>query len=194
MLKNKDRIPLFMGILFLLNVAASVTAAWTAGRHRYDLGISFSAYVGMYRPMSVVWFISAAVMTVLLSYYVAKTKMPRAKKAVYAVMFLCIFGTAFFPFNTFSDAPTAVTIDLHNYFAIALMLFTTVCFVTTLITAKDKRQRICAALSVLYAAAFIVLYFMGLPALFKVFFICENMFILLLLLSLYTERYGEEAG
>ncbi len=185
------RIPLLCGGLFLLTAVIAVASAWSSGNHLYDLGISFSAYVGLQRWTSVLYFCTAAIMTGLLAYYVAAARMHLLRKLVYAVIFLNITGTAWFPFNTFSDAPTPFTIDLHNAFAIALMLAVTVSFILTAVLAKSAKQRIPALCSLLYAGVFILLYFLGIPALFMTFFIWENLFILLLLIELQTEQYGE---
>ncbi|MBP3271830.1 MAG: hypothetical protein J6M17_06325 [Ruminococcus sp.] len=192
--KHKNKLPFMAGILFLLNAVTSVAYAWIKGVHRFDLGISFSSYVGLFRRTSVVYFISAIVMVPALGYYVAKTRMPKLKKAFYIPVLICIFGTAFFPFNTFSEAPTPVTIDLHNDFAVALMLFTLVTFIITAATAKDRRQRITALVSIAYAVIFAVLFFTGAAVLFRVFFVYEVTFIILLLTALVMERCGDTAA
>ena len=114
----KNKIPIIAGILFLMANVIAVLSAWITDTHRYDLGISFSAYVGLSRPTSVVWFVSAVIIITMLIYYIAKTKIILFKKIIYAVVLLCIFGTALFPYNFFSEAPTAITINLHNDFAI----------------------------------------------------------------------------
>ncbi|MBO5344238.1 MAG: hypothetical protein J6A57_07295 [Ruminococcus sp.] len=53
--KFKNKIPIIAGILFLVTNIIAVLSAWITDTHRYDLGISFSAYVGLSRPTSVVW-------------------------------------------------------------------------------------------------------------------------------------------
>ena len=187
--KFKNKIPTIAGILFLIANVIAVLSAWITDTHRYDLGISFSAYVGLSRPTSVVWFVSAVIIITMLIYYIAKTKIILFKKIIYAVVLLCIFGTAFFPYNFFSEAPTAITINLHNYFAICLMLVTTVSFILSAIFSKSKKQRIVSLTSIVYAVAFIVLYFIRFQPLFQTFFIWENGFILLLLLEMQSEQY-----
>ncbi|MBR3934550.1 MAG: hypothetical protein IKJ68_11685 [Clostridia bacterium] len=185
----KNKIPIIAGILFLMANVIAVLSAWITDTHRYDLGISFSAYVGLSRPTSVVWFVSAVIIITMLIYYIAKTKIILFKKIIYAVVLLCIFGTALFPYNFFSEAPTAITINLHNDFAICLMLVTTVSFILSAIFSKSKKQRIVSLTSIVYAVAFIVLYFIRFQPLFQTFFVWENGFILLLLLEMQYEQY-----
>ena len=72
------------------------------------------------------------------------------------------------------------------------MLATTATFVLSAVLAKSKGQRIAAILSLVYAAAFILLYFLSFEPLFRTFFIWENMFIVLLILGLNMEQYGEK--
>ena len=187
----KNKIPIIAGILFLMANVIAVFSAWITDTHRYDLGISFSAYVGLSRPTSVVWFVSAVIIITMLIYYIAKIKIILFKKIIYAVVLLCIFGTALFPYNFFSEAPTAITINLHNDFAICLMLVTTVSFILSAIFSKSKKQRIVSLTSIVYAVAFIVLYFIRFQPLFQTFFIWENVFILLLLLEMQSEQYVE---
>lgn len=185
----KNKIPIIAGILFLMANVIAVLSAWITDTHRYDLGISFSAYVGLSRPTSVVWFVSAVIIITMLIYYIAKIKIILFKKIIYAVVLLCIFGTALFPYNFYSEAPTAITINLHNDFAICLMLVTTVSFILSAIFSKSKKQRIVSLTSIVYAVAFIVLYFIRFQPLFQTFFIWENVFILLLLLEMQSEQY-----
>lgn len=138
-----------------MSAVISVAYAWATGRHLYDMGISFSAYVGLQHRTSVMHFVFIAAVVVMMAVYIAETKLPLIKKIVYAVILTAIFGTAFFPFNTFSDAPTAITVDMHNYFAVGLMLATAVSFVLSMIKSKNKKHRITAAVSLAYAAGFI---------------------------------------
>lgn len=189
--KYKNKIPVIAGIIFLLTAVIAVAIAWISDIHRFDLSISFSSYVGLSRFTSVMYFISAVIMITLLIYYIAKTEMNLLKRIVYGVVLLCVFGTAFFPFNYYSVAPTSITINLHNDFAIALMLATTISFIVSVIFAKSKKQRIVNAASIGYAAAFIVLYFIRFTPLFQTFFIWENLFIVLLLLEFMAEQYED---
>lgn len=184
----KNKIPIIAGILFLLSNVIVVLWAWIMDVHRYDLGISFSAYVGLSRATSVLWFVSAVIIIAMLIYYIAKTKMRIIKRVTYAVVLFCILGTSFFPYNFFSETPTAITINLHNVFAICLMLVTTVTFILSAIFSKSKKQRIVALLSIAYAVLFIVLYFARFRLLFQTFFIWENIFIILLLLEMQSKQ------
>lgn len=184
------RIPLICGILFLLTTVISVAAAWTSGVHLYDLSITFSAYVGLQHSTSILYFCTTVIIVALMILYMIKEKLPLAKKIIYSLTLFCIFGTAFFPFNTFSRNPTPLTINLHNYFAIALMLFTTTAFIISALTSKqNKLLRGFSLFSIGYATAFIVCFFMAVRAMFQTIFIWENLFIVLLLLELHAEQY-----
>ena len=190
--RHIKRLPLAAGAIFLINAVICVSRAWISGEHRFDLGISFSGYVGMTRAMSVMYFVSALIMIPLLAVYIAKTKLPVIKRVVYAAVFFGISGAAFFPFNTYSENPTAVTIDLHNCFAEGLMVAVTVSFILSAALTKHRGQRIAALLSLVYAVVFVILFCMGFNPLFAAFFIWENLFIFLLLLGLHMEQYGAE--
>ncbi len=135
------------------------------------------------------YFIFAVIIVSSMTYYTFKAKTALVKKIVYGVIFLGIFGTAFFPFNTFSKSPTAFTINIHNDFGIVLMLATTVSFILSIILSKSKAHKLTAGLSLIYAGVFIFLYFTGIPLMFSTFFIWENLFIGLLFLEMYMERY-----
>lgn len=188
--KYKNFIPVVSGILFLVIAVISVSSAWISDIHKYDLAISFSGYVGLSHFTSTLYFIAVIMIIVMLVYYIVKTKMHLIKRIAYSVVLLCIFATALFPYNYYSEAPTDITIDLHNDFAICLMLVTTVSFILTAVLSKNKKQRVTSVISIIYAAAFIVLFFMRFKLLFQTIFIWENLFILLLLLEMHLEQYG----
>lgn len=189
--KRTNLIPAFSGIVFLLTAVFAAAHAWLAGIHKYDMSLSFSSYVGLSRLTSIVWFIAAVIIIPAVSFYISKSDIPAVRKAVYGVVFFCIAGTALFPFNCFSESPSALTCNIHNYFAIALMLATTVSFVLSAVMAQSKKQRISAVCSIIYAAVFIALYFTGFMPLFRTFFIWENLFIILLLINLHMEQFSE---
>lgn len=182
MKKHKNIFPLISAILFLLTAAVTVGSAWAEGLLRYELGLSFSSYVGLRRWTSVMYFIVVLMIMPLLVYYVAKTEMPKVKRYIYWAVFLCIFACAFFPFN---DSPSGA---IHNWFAIGLMLAVTVLFVMSVILAKCRKQRIIAICCLIYAAVFTVMFFTGFEPMFKTFFIWEVTFIMLLLVILNSER------
>lgn len=187
-------IPVVSGILFLLTNIICVSSAWIQGIHQYDFGISFSAYVGLFRATSVLYFIIAALFVPMLAYYITKAKINLLKRIVYMLILICIFATAFFPFNAFSDTPTAITINLHNSFAIALMLLTTLSFILTCIFTRIRKQRIVSAFSIFYAIMFVLFYFIGFTPLIQTFFIWENLFVVILLIELHMEQYENNAG
>ena len=184
-------IPVVSGILFLLANIICVSSAWILGIHQYDFGISFSAYVGLFRVTSVLYFIIATLFVPMLAYYITKTKINLLKRIVYVLILICILATAFFPFNTFSDTPTAMTINLHNSFAIILMLLTTLSFILTCIFTRIRKRRTVSAFSIFYAIMFVLFYFIGFTPLFQTFFIWENLFVFLLLIELHMEQYED---
>ena len=190
-MNRHHKIPLIAGILFLLANIISVACAWLSGNHLFDLGISFSAYIGLNRWTSVLWFCFAVIIAVLMIVYIQKIRIPVVKKVIYYIVLIGISGTAFFPFNTFSEHPTSLTINLHNYFGIGLMLVTTVSFVLSLIMSKTKKHKITAICSLIFAVVFVVSYFLRIPFLFRFFYIWENAFIILLFLELYMEQFEE---
>ena len=183
------KIPLISGLLYLLSLIISVTYSWLSGDHLFDLGISFSAYVGLHRWTSVMYFVFVAVITISMTVYISNNKIPFVKKIIDYIIITGIFGTAFFPFNIFSDHPTAITVDIHNYFGIGLMLATTVSFIFSFISSKIRKHKISAMTSFAFASVFSTLYFLGIPMLFGTFFIWENIFIVLLFIELYMEQY-----
>ena len=191
MIKYKNKIPMIAGILFLVAAVIAVSFSWLSGFHRYDLRLSFSAYVGARYSTSVLYFISALIMLTLLTLYIVKTKLPLVKRIAYAIVFLCIFGTALFPYNVYGDKPSISTIRLHNDCAIGLMLAVTVSFILSAILSRNKRQRMLAVLSFVYAVLFVALFFLRFAPLFQTIFIWENLFIVLLLVGLHMEQYGE---
>lgn len=147
--KRTNLIPAFSGIVFLLTAVFAAAHAWLAGIHKYDMSLSFSSYVGLSRLTSIVWFIAAVIIIPAVSFYISKSDIPAVRKAVYGVVFFCIAGTALFPFNCFSESPSALTCNIHNYFAIALMLATTVSFVLSAVMAQSKNS-----VSALFARSF----------------------------------------
>lgn len=184
-------IPVVSGIFFLLANIICVSSAWILGIHQYDFGISFSAYVGLFRATSVLYFIIATLFVPMLAYYITKTKINLLKRIVYVLILFCILATAFFPFNTFSDTPTAMTINLHNSFAIVLMLLTTLSFILTCIFTRIRKRKTVSAFSIFYAIMFVLFYFIRFTPLFQTFFIWENLFVVLLLIELHMEQYED---
>lgn len=186
-------LPLMTGGVFLLTALTAVGSAWIEGNHRFDLTLSFSAYAGLTRGMSVLYFAAAVIMLTLLGIYIKGTEMKLIKKAVYAVVMLNIFGTALFPYNNYSEAPTPLTINIHNNAAICLMLSSTLSFIITAITARNRKQRIISAASLVYAGIFIIMYFTLFRPLFETIFIWEIIFILLLMIGIHAEQYSDQA-
>lgn len=191
--KYKNTFPIISGIIFLLTAFAAVAYAWMSGLYRYDLRLSFSSYVGLHRSTSVMYFVAAVVILSLMAYYMAKTKMPALKRIVYGGVFLCILGTALFPYRVYAvNAEPSITSDIHYVFSICLMIPGTISFILSSIMSKNRKQRTTALFSLAYAVVFLILFIAKFEPLYKTFFIWENVCVLLLLCGVYMERYGEE--
>lgn len=180
--------PGIAGAVFLMTAIAIVVSSWAAGLHVYDLSLSFSGYAGLRQSTAVLYFLSAVIMLVLLSVYIAKTKMPGIKKAIYILIFLSVLGTALFPCNR---ERSVLSSDIHDIFAMSLMFTTALSFVLTAILSKSKIQRVSGIAFAIYAAGFIAALLGKNRILDQTFFVWEVVFIYLLILELYLEKYGE---
>ncbi len=189
--KHKNKIPLISTLLYLITIVTAVSYTWLSGLHLFDLSLSFSAYVGMHYGTALLYFIALLIVIPLLMYYIIKSKLPPIKIIVYSMVFFGIFLTALFPSNRYSDHPSEITIALHKYAAMLLMVVCAASFAVAVVLAKNKRQKITAVIALSYSVVFVVLYLTHFKPLFSTFFIWENLFIVLLFVQLHTEQYGE---
>ena len=186
---RKNCLPVIAGAIFLITAVSIVVSSWVSGLHIYDLSLSFSRYARLRQSTAVLYFLSAVIMLVLLSVYIAKTKMPGIKKAIYILIFLSVLGTALFPCNR---ERSVFSSDIHDIFAMSLMFATALSFVLTAILSKSKMQRFSGIAFAIYAAGFIAALFGRNRIMDQTFFVWEVVFIYLLILELYLEKYGEQ--
>ena len=184
----KYLLPGIAGAIFLITAIAIVISSWVSGLHIYDLSLSFSRYAGLRQSTAVLYFLSAVIMLVLLTVYIAKTRIPGIKKAIYILIFLSVLGTALFPCNR---ERSVLSSDIHDIFAMSLMFTTALSFVLTAILSKSKIQRFSGIAFAIYAAGFIAALLRKNRILDQTFFVWEVVFIYLLILELYLEKYGE---
>lgn len=189
--KHKNKIPILAGILFILLAIFAVSSAWLSGDYLYDLKLSFSSYVGLRHSTSIMYFTGIIIMLPMLAFYLSKFRLPPAKKIVYAAAFLCILGTALFPCNRYSDSPTAALIKIHTFFATGGMLPVSALFILSAVLSRNSKQRTAAFGSLFYAGVFAVLFIAKFQPLYDTFFIWESLFIILLIVQIYMEQYGE---
>ena len=191
--RYKNMLPLISGIIFMFTGFVAVATAWIAGLYRFDLRLSFSSYVGLRHSTSVMYLVSALIILTMMAYYMAKTKMLTIKKIVYSGVFICILGTALFPYTVYAGGDkNSIISSIHYVFSICLMIPGTISFILSAVLSKNKKQRTAAVLSLTYAAVFLVLFVSKFAPLYNTFFIWENVCVLLLLFGAYMERYGEE--
>lgn len=182
----KDRRPVVItGLIYTIVALITLITSWTAGLHRFDLGITISEYIGLRSWTVAMYLISAAVMVILIFIFIRGSQIPKLRKILYSVIFACVFGCALFPCNY---ERSHFTTRIHNYFAIGLMLAVTISFVLILIKGRTRRQKIFGLISVCYAALFICCYIViDLRAFSDTILIWENMFIYLLLIGIFLE-------
>ena len=185
---RKNCLPVIAGAIFLITAVSIVVSSWVSGLHIYDLSLSFSRYAGLRQSTAVLYFLSAVIMLVLLTVYIAKTRIPGIKKAIYILIFLSVLGTALFPCNR---ERSVLSSDIHDMFAMSLMFTTALSFVLTAILSKSKMQRFSGIAFAIYAAGFIAALLGKNRILDQTFFVWEVVFIYLLILELYLEKYGE---
>ena len=188
-LSRKNWLPGIAGAVFLTTAASIVASSWAAGLHVYDLSLSFSRYAGLRESTAVLYFLSAVIMLVLLTVYISKTRIPGIRKIIYVIIFLCVLGTALFPCNR---ERSVLSSDIHDIFAMLLMFSTTLSFVLTAILSMSKIQRFSGIAFVIYAAGFIAALFGKNRIMDQTFFVWEVVFIYLLILEPYLEKYGEQ--
>ena len=172
---------------YTLIALVTVLSAWIINLYRFDLSLTISRYVAL-RPWTAISYgICIAIMVILIVMYVHNLEIPRIRKALYYLVFLCVLGCAVFPFNWEWSGFSAT---IHNYCAYALMFLMAISFIVLMITGR-KAQKIFALLCMLYAVLFIFAFFVfSWLWFFDTIFIWENIFIYLLLFELWLEKNG----
>ena len=100
--------------VYLAAVFMAVAYAWASRVHLFDLSLTVSLYVGLFRWTSTLYFFAAAVICVLLGQYVAKIRLRPIQKLLYGAILLCVFGCAWFPCN---GSRSELVRDIHDGFS-----------------------------------------------------------------------------
>lgn len=176
---------LITGIVYSASWLIIVLSAWIINLHRYDLGITVSAYIGLRKWTAILYFISATIMFILLVVYVHKTPMHLFKKLVYYIVFLGVWGCSIFPSNaSWNETIT----NIHLCCAYTFMFSASFSFVLTILFTKQRGQRIFAIATLIYAIFFIISLLIFKWSWFTgTIFIWENLCIYLLMIELFLE-------
>lgn len=173
------------GAIYTVAWLVIVLSAWLINLHRYDLGRTISAYIGFRKWTVVFYFICATIIFLLISIYIHNMKANLAKKLVYFVVFICVWGCSIFPSNR--EWSTTIS-QIHLFFADGLMFTASFSFVLTMLTAKRKGQRIFSIATFFYALFFIIsLLVMKWNWFENTIFLWENLCIYLLIVELLLE-------
>ena len=176
---------IFAGAIYTVAWLVIVLSAWLINLHRYDLGRTISAYIGFRKWTVVFYFICATIIFLLISIYIHNMKANLAKKLVYFVVFICVWGCSIFPSNR--EWSTTIS-QIHLFFADGLMFTASFSFVLTMFTAKRKGQRIFSIATFFYALFFIIsLLVMKWNWFENTIFLWENLCIYLLIVELLLE-------
>lgn len=176
---------LWVALVYVAAVAGSVAYCWSIGEHLYDLSLTVSLYVALFRGTSVLYFLAAVVICVLLGRYVWQTPMRPWKKWLYFAIFLCVLGCAWFPCN---GSRSRLCRDIHDIFSYVLVILVAVSFGVTTAFPRNRKQRIFGLGSFLFSVYFIAAFVLKLPGFKATVFIWENLIIALLFFELLLER------
>ena len=184
----RKRPVIIAGAIYTVAWLVIVLSAWLINLHRYDLGRTISAYIGFRKWTVVFYFICATIIFLLISIYIHNMKANPAKKLVYFVVFICVWGCSIFPSNR--EWSTTIS-QIHLFFADGLMFTASFSFVLTMFTAKRKGQRIFSIATFFYALFFIIsLLVMKWNWFENTIFLWENLCIYLLIVELLLETPG----
>lgn len=171
--------------VYLAAVFTAVAYAWGTGVHLFDLSLTVSLYVGLFKWTSTLYFFAAAVICVLLGRYVAQTKLRPMQKLLYGAILLCVFGCAWFPCN--GDRSELVR-DIHDGFSYVLVILVALSFGLMALLARNHVQRRFGLGSLVFSVFFILAFALKLSWFKDTIFIWENGIIALLFLELLLER------
>lgn len=174
----------WVAIVYVWSEAVILGYAWLSGDYPWDLSLTVSRYIGLYRWTSLFYLLCAVPICLFLAICIAKTTIGKGRKLLYDLIFLCILGCAIFPCNwDFSRLAT----EIHDIFSYILALLVTVSFPCMAIFAKNKTQRIYGICGALYAAAFLTAFALDAAILEQGILIWENLLIVLLFFEVYLE-------
>lgn len=186
--RNNTSLLAWVAGIYLTSVAGAIAFAWLSGNHLFDLTLTVSLYVGLYRWTSALFFAGVAAISVLLCRYVSRTKMHTLQRIVYFAVILCTFCCAFFPCNR---DRSVLSSDIHDFFSYALALLVAVSFVLMTVFARNRKQRAFGFFGMVFAAVFIAGFALRLPAVKSTVLIWESTLIVLLFAELYLESNQE---
>ena len=175
----------WVGAIYVITVALAVAYSWIIDVHRFDMGLTVSLYVGLHIWTSVLYFLAAAVICVLLGRYVWKVPMHPVRRIVYVLILLCVFGCAWFPCNR---ARSPLSEEIHNYFSYALILLLALSFFLMAVFPGASRRKLYGLGSTLFAVFFIAAFVLDFRAFRDTIFIWENVIIALLFFALCMEE------
>lgn len=170
--------------VYLAAVFMAVAYAWASGVHLFDLSLTVSLYVGLFRWTSTLYFFAAAVICVLLGQYVAKIRLRPIQKLLYGAILLCVFGCAWFPCN---GSRSELVRDIHDGFSYVLVILVALSFALMALLARNALQRRFALGSLVFSVFFILAFALKLSWFKDTIFIWENGIIVLLFLELLLE-------
>lgn len=184
--KENSILLVWAGAIYMLTIVIVIISSWLSKLYLFNLSLTVSLYVGVRQWTSVIYFIGATIIGVLVFSYVLKTKMNTIKSIVYFMIITSIVGCAWFPCNS---SRSVLTTTVHNYFSYALIILVTISLVLMTIFARNKKQKVFAICGILYSTFFIVAFAFGFHAFQSTVLVWENIFIFVLLFELYLEKY-----
>ena len=167
--------------LYLLVVAVSVIYSWSIPLHRFDLSLTVSLYVALHYWTTVLYFGAAVIICTALFVHVLHLRAHVIQKVVYGLILLCVFACAWFPCNR---SRSALTTDIHDFFAYSLVLLMALSFTLLLLLAKNRRQRLFGLFCTVFAALFISAFAFDADFFKQTIFIWENVIIALFFLEI----------
>lgn len=170
--------------VYLAAVFTAVAYAWASGVHLFDLSLTVSLYVGLFKWTSTLYFFAAAVICVLLGRYVVKIRLRPIQKLLYFAILLCVFGCAWFPCN---GSRSELVRDIHDGFSYVLVILVALSFGVMTLLARNALQRRFALCSLVFSVFFILAFAQKLSWFKDTIFLWENGIIVLLFLELLLE-------
>ena len=186
MLSSQKKIRLFLAVcgIYVLPVVTAILFAYFLESYPFDLNLTVSLYVAKYIGTAVLFFACVTSVCVAFFLYIKKIHIGMIQRILYFAVIVCIFGCACFPCNR---SRSVLCADIHDLFSYLLVIFVSLTFLTMSVWGQQKRQKVFAIGSLLYAVGFIVAFVYKVPAIKQTIFIWENVLILLLFAELFLE-------
>ena len=187
MVRQKHRVThlfIWVAALYVALISIAVIYSWALNIHRFDMGLTVSLYVALHYWTAILYFIGAVIICTTLLIYVIRSNAHIVKKITYFAILFCVFTCALFPCN---KSRSVLTTNIHDFFAYTLVILMALSFVLFLLFARNKRQKVFATCSLLYAAFFIGAFAFDFDFVHHTIFIWENVIIALFFFELYLE-------